>query len=257
MKDKVLEQLGVFDSPLFKFDPKYHKYTYEGEKFISVTTIIGKLHEPFDSDFWSKKKAEETGVTQTEKLAEWQALNDYANEVGNGLHNWVENYFNHILQPLPNSFSDHGMDVIDRINKFNLVYGSHLHKLTPIKFEQMTFCPKWKIAGMIDSIFIYKDSVFILDWKTNKEFLTNDDKKGQWEKLLSPFDEHWKNHLTEYSIQISLYALILEEMCGIKIKTGYLCHIGPNTPAKMHQIIDMRPKLREFLGSDEYWELIK
>jgi membrane-associated protease RseP (regulator of RpoE activity) len=39
---------------------------------------------------------------------------------------------------------------INRINKFNVIYAKHLHKLEPLKFEVRVFSKKWKIAGMID-----------------------------------------------------------------------------------------------------------
>ena len=31
MKDFVLSKLDEFDDPLFRFDPKWHKYTYDYE----------------------------------------------------------------------------------------------------------------------------------------------------------------------------------------------------------------------------------
>ena len=202
MRDFFLNKLKTYDDPLFQFDPVKHKYTYEGDQFISVTQFIQRFHKKFDSDFWSQKKAEERGITKEEVLNEWKVLNDRANFIGTSTHNWIENYFNRIYQELPTD-----LDVIDRINKFNRIYATHLHKLTPLKFEQRVFSKKWKIAGMVDALFIYNDSLFIFDYKTNKEFTTENSYK---EKLLEPFNEYDKCHLTEYSIQLSLYSLILE-----------------------------------------------
>ena len=241
MRDFVLNKLEVYNDPEFKFDPIKHKYTYDGSHFISVTQFISRFHKKFDSDFWSKKKAEERGVDQQEVLNEWQALNDRANFIGSSTHNWIENYFNRIYQELPSD-----LDVIDRINKFNKIYGTHLHKLTPIKFEQRIFSKKWKIAGMIDSLFLYKDKLVILDWKTNKKFTTKSDYN---EKLLEPFVEFDKCHLTEYSIQISMYAMILKEI-GLDVKVGYLVYIGPNDDAQVHKCHDFTQVIEEYLESN-------
>jgi len=96
MKELILQQLDCFNDTEFKFDPKFHKYTYHGEQFISVTKFIQKFHKPFETDFWSKKKAEQAGVSQDEILNDWKKLNDYANEVGTDTHQWIEDYSNSI-----------------------------------------------------------------------------------------------------------------------------------------------------------------
>jgi ATP-dependent exoDNAse (exonuclease V) beta subunit len=244
MRDLILDRLECFEDSEFIFNAKYHKYTYKDEQFISVTKFIQQFHKPFETDFWSKKKAEEAGVPQDWILNEWKKKNDYANDIGTQTHNWIEDYFNGIWKPLPDN-----LDVINRINKFNIIFAKHLHKLQPLKFEVRVFSKKWKIAGMIDSLFIYNGKIFILDWKTNKVFTTDEHPKGKYEKLLEPFEEDWKNHLSEYSIQLSLYALILEEW-GFEIGGAYLVHIGPDDEeAKLYKVKDMRDKLRNYLDS--------
>jgi ATP-dependent exoDNAse (exonuclease V) beta subunit len=244
--NSILSQLECFNDTDFKFDPKLHKYTYHNEQFVSVTQYIQNFHKPFESDFWSKKKADQRGVDQEVILKEWKQLNDYANEVGTDTHQWIEDYFNQIWKPIPSN-----LDLVHRINKFNKVFAKHLHKLEPIKFEVRIFSKKWKIAGMIDSLFFYKGKLFILDWKTNKQFTHDNHQKGQYEKLLEPFDQYWANHLNEYSIQLSLYALILEEW-GFEVGGGYLVHIGPNEEeAQLFKIIDMRDNLKIALKKRE------
>ena len=243
MKDLILEKLNDFNDPEFKFNAKYHKYTYLDEQFISVTTFIQKFHKPFETEFWSKKKAEQAGVPQEWILKEWKHKNDYANDIGTQTHNWIEDYYNQIWKPLPSN-----EDVIHRINKFNKVYAKKLHKLEPLKFEVRVFSKKWKIAGMIDSLFLYKGKIYILDWKTNRDFTDDNHKKGKYEKLLEPFEDIYKNHLNEYSIQLSMYALILEEW-GFEVGGAYLVHIGPgDEEAELYKVVDMREKLKSILN---------
>lgn len=242
--ENVLEKLKVFDNPEFKFDPIKHKYTLNNEHFISVTQFISKFHKPFESDYWANIKAEQAGITKEEMLLEWKKLNDRANVIGSATHDWIENYFKQIYQQLPTD-----PDIIDRINKFNVAYSKWLHKLTPIKFEQRIFSEKWRIAGMMDALFEYNGNVFILDWKTNKRFTHDEHEKGTFEKLLYPFDNYWKNHLNEYSIQVSLYKLILREV-GINIKACYLIYIGPNNEAEMYKAHDMTELLEKYLSEN-------
>lgn len=246
MKDVLLEKLQCFNDPEFKFDPKKHKYTYLGDHFTSVTQFISRFHKPFETEFWSKKKAEERGVDQEVIKKEWKQLNDYANDLGTATHQWIEDYYNQIWQPLPSN-----PDLIHRINKFNRVYAKHLYKLDPLKFEVRVFSKKWKIAGMIDSLFIYKGKIFILDWKTNKQFTHDEHDRGTYERLLEPFDEFWKNHHNEYSIQLSFYALILEEW-GFEVGGAYLVHIGPGEEeANLYKVKDVRHTLKVFLQNNQ------
>lgn len=243
MKTSILTKLQCFDDSDFKFDPTYHKYTYKGVKFESVTRFIQQFHKPFESDKWSKIKADEAGVPQDWILNDWKKLNDYANDVGTQTHNWIEDYYNQVWKEIPSN-----IDVVHRINKFNKIYAKQLHKLEPIKFEVRVFSKKWNIAGMIDSLFLYKGKIYILDWKTNKDFTSDEHPKGKYEKLLYPFEYHFKNHLSEYSIQLSMYALILEEW-GFEIGGAYLVHIGPgDEESKLYKVVDMRDKLKLFLN---------
>jgi ATP-dependent exoDNAse (exonuclease V) beta subunit len=241
MVSSIVSKLKCFDDPNFKFDPKYHKYTYGGRQYTSVTKFISSFHKPFEQDYWSKTKAEEAGVPQEWILKEWKDKNDRANFIGHSTHTWIENYFKSIPQQLPSD-----LDIIDRINKFNIIFGKQLHKLTPVTFELRIFSKKYPLAGTIDSIFLYNGKLFILDWKSNSEFKTDEHPKGRYEKLLNPFGNYWKNHLNEYSIQVGLYALILEEW-GFDIRGAYLVHIGPDTDAQVYKAVNLTNELRSYL----------
>lgn len=242
LKNIIIKQLECFDDPEFKFDPKYHKYTYDGVPFTPVTKFIEQFHKPFDKEYWSKNKAEEAGITQEQILKEWKDKNDYANEIGSATHQWIEDYFNQIYQTIPNN-----LDLIHRINKFNTIYAKQLWKLEPVKFEVRVFSKKWKIAGTIDSLFLYRGKIYIIDWKTNGDYKDDNHPKGRFDKLLHPFEDFYKNHMNEYSIQVSLYTLILEEY-GFDVGGAYIVHIGPDQEdAKIHKVVDMREKLKMYL----------
>jgi ATP-dependent exoDNAse (exonuclease V) beta subunit len=245
MKKFLLEKLEEFNDSDFIFDPIKHRYTYLGEEFTSVTRFIQQFHKPFEQQYWSQRKAEEAGVPQEWILNEWKKLNDYANEVGTETHNWIEDYFNKNWRELPTN-----LDVINRINKFNIIYAKQLHKLEPLKFEVRIFSKKWKIAGMVDALFLYRGRIYIIDYKTNKNFTTDENTRYP-EKLLVPFSEFNKNHLNEYSIQISLYALILKEW-GFDVAGGYLVYIGPGEePAKMYKCVNMVDILYNYLNGGQ------
>ena len=234
----VINSLKYYDDSNFVFEAEQHVYTYNEDVYISVTQFIAQFHNKFDSDGKSKSKAKQLGVSQEYVLEYWKEINTRANFIGTAVHKWIENYYNGEYQELPVD-----MDIIDRINKFNIIYATDLYKLTPVKFEQKMFSKKWKIAGTIDALFLYNGNLIILDFKTNKEFnFVN--KYG--DKLIGPFEGLENSHINMYSIQISLYVLLLREI-GLYVKVGYLLYIGPNEPAKIHRCIDYTEKLEIFL----------
>ena len=243
-KDEIINKLTCFDDPEFTFDPDQHKYHYKGKHYISATQFLQNFHKKFDTEYWSKKKADDRGISQEEILKEWQDKNDYANIVGTATHEWIEDYFNEKYNPLPTN-----IDIIDRINKFNKIYATHLHKLEPIVMEKRVFSKKYPIAGTIDSLFLYKGKIVIVDYKTNKKFTT--DETQRYDKLLTPFQDHYQNHHNEYSIQISLYATILREW-GFPVAGGYLLYIGPESDAKFYRCLNFVPTLEEYLPKHSF-----
>lgn len=243
-KEEILKKLKQYDDDTnFKFDDPSHTYTYRDAIFTSVTTFISTFYKEFDRDGMSKKKAKELGVTQEELLKEWDGKGDVAKVLGTAVHLWIENYYNNILQSIPTD-----VEVVNRINKFNVLHSKHLHKLQSIKCEQMIFSKDKLIAGMIDSLFLYKGNVFIIDWKTNKKMTS--DKETKYKKMLFPFNDYWENKFNLYSIQQSLYALILEEI-GINVKSMYLGYIGPDNPGKLMKCVDMRTRLKKYFTTKE------
>jgi ATP-dependent exoDNAse (exonuclease V) beta subunit len=245
--EEIKKELECFNDKDFKFYPKEHIYKYKSVKYTSVTTFIKNFHEEFDKDYWSKNKAEKYGIKVDELLKNWQEKNDRANQVGSATHDWIENYFNGIWQNLPTD-----IDVIDRINKFNILYAKHLYKLKPVKFELRVFSKKYPLAGTIDSIFLYKGNLFILDWKTNSEFKHDKHPRGKFQKLLKPLENEYQNHLNEYSIQVGLYSIILKEW-GFDVKGAYLAHFGPNAPGTIYKAKDFREKLEEYLSNYNWY----
>jgi hypothetical protein len=147
-------------------------------------------------------------------------------------------------------------DVLSRVEKFLEIYESKFKNLLPLKSELKIFSKKWRLAGTIDQPFLMWDSkknkaiILIGDWKTNKEFKDDNHPKGRYKKLLRPFNTLFENHHNEYSIQISIYRIILEDVLGIETESGFLVHIGPDGPAKIFPAKDLRQTLRLYLDQN-------
>jgi ATP-dependent exoDNAse (exonuclease V) beta subunit len=242
----VKEKLEFFKDPNFKFNEDSHTYTYlENGKpvqtFTSVTGFISFFKQKFDQDFWSKRKAKELGVSQDQILNEWKENSEKAMDLGTQVHKWIEDFYNGVNPSLPTENK-----VLERVNAFKNLYNEKLYKFTPVAQEFRLFSRKWGLAGTTDAIFELNGKYYIGDWKTNGSFTTDLDKC--YKKLKYPFDHLLENALNAYSIQLSLYRLILEEEAGFITHGAFLAWIGPNLKPKLYNTVDLTGILRNFLN---------
>lgn len=242
-------KLNYFKDPNFVFNEELHTYSYLNpetgkpvQTFQSVTGFLGQFKKPFDSDFIAGIVAKKRAVSKKVVLAEWKEISDIALVLGTNVHKWIEDYYNGLNPALPTDERE-----LDRVNKFLDLYHTKLHKFTPIHQEFRLFSRKWGLAGTLDALFGLNDGRYVGDWKTNKKFTTDQDSEGRKQKLLYPFEDMWDNSLNGYSIQLSLYRLMLQEEAGYETKGGFLVWIGPDGKPEMHKIVDLRDRLYDFL----------
>lgn len=239
-KESILSKLEYFNDDEFKFDAPTHIYTYKGKKIYGVTSFLENFVKQFDSDYWSKKKANDLGITQEEMLAEWDATRDRSCELGHNVHDYIEMFYEKNCTTLTTD-----IEANERIEKFHKIYEERLKQLISIGSEIKVFSKKWGIAGTIDKLYLYENSIIIGDWKTNKKIKT--DKDYCFNKLLPPFNNYKENEINKYSLQLSLYQLILEE-AGIFCDYSFICHIPSKGDAQIYKLKDFKTELRTYLN---------
>lgn len=217
-----------FHSQNLLFDPKEHRYSEasEGSELISVTRLIKLVITPFDrqgiSYYVAKGKApkeasmKEIKAIQQQTLDEWdQALEESIGH-GNFLHDNIHKFL-----------------VSGRCDKSVMTY---IHRMSFIwkqayRFysERPIWWPEYGVAGTFDIVTQRtksKDSVFdVYDVKTNKSQKIRFDsvgRKGSILKhynrfLLPPLDHLEQCNYVVDALQLSMYALMLQESYGIKI----------------------------------------
>lgn len=241
------DKLSYFVDPNFSFDEDLHLYSYKdpvtgkNQIFQSVTGFIGKFKKEFNSSFWSRKKAIERGVDPSVILAEWKKKGDVAASLGTNVHKWIEDYYNGLDPEVPTD-----PELLSRVEKFKDIHTEKLSKMTPIRQEFRVFSRKWGLAGTTDAIFKMGDHYYLGDWKTNREFSTDSSGK-KFNKMLPPFSDLWENQLNTYSIQLSMYQLILEVESGFKTNGAFLVWIGPDSKPMMYKTVDLRDRLYDYL----------
>lgn len=158
--NEINQKLKYFDDPLFTFDEPSHTYRYNGKIIYGTTSFLERFVKQFDSDYWSKKKADEEGITQEEMLARWDAKRDRSCELGHNVHSYIENFYEKNITDLTED-----KDANERIIKFHTIFESRLKVLESIGSEIKVFSKIWNIAGTIDQLYLYEGSVIVGDWK--------------------------------------------------------------------------------------------
>jgi ATP-dependent exoDNAse (exonuclease V) beta subunit len=120
------------------------------------------------------------------------------------------------------------------------------YNATTLKTEWVVGDTEFKVAGRIDALIqLEYDGRLItslLDWKTGTIKLDN-----KYEKMKSPFNGLEDCSLNHYSIQLSLYRLIIERNLNIKLSHSILINLPESGPAKIIQSRDFRPTLEKLL----------
>lgn len=257
------------------FDEASHRYTsHKGHEYISVTSLIKQYTPPFDADFWAAYKAlkdvltakgewreyldkvggwenvvaaarmdktflhkKEVSVRKKEYLAEWDENRDKAARAGTKFHKAREEETKKDLV-----FDDTFIPVIGEIDLLQVNETSRkigLPKITDgLCTELLLYDDELEVAGQADWVLLKDGEVFIKDYKTSKEIKM---KPFGEEVLLHPLETFPNCNFYIYSIQLSLYAFILER-AGYKISRLTIEHIDRSTfetiatyPAEYHR----------------------
>jgi len=222
-----------------KFHDDIHKYFVGDKNLISVTTMLHKYQEEFDSYYWSNIKKGELKMTQDEVLAYWKALNVKSQVKGSAVHNYAELLFNNKVYKFDVELSDaklgkENIEILklrgektikeeyDIVTKFvDKFHADTKDKLIPIKTEFVVFDEEWELAGMMDILFwnVKKQCFQVWDWKTNKEL----NKESKFRKNLKGIMSHLPDcEYSLYCLQLTTYKRILERNTGIKIDGCYI-----------------------------------
>lgn len=206
------------------FDEAAHTYTSTktGEKYISVTTLLGKYKTPFDKDLHSTRVANKNGVPKEMVLEMWRQEAKTATDKGTKIHKLMENY---IINGDKDEEFQYLYDSYDNVVKISI----DRHKA--VNSEMLLHNDEFKIAGTSDLIYDHGDYFTISDFKTNKKF-----------KYSSEFNDYFKapiSHLqycehNVYALQMSLYAKLYEEMTNKKCKKIVVFYLQNNNWVDIH-----------------------
>lgn len=190
LRDKIYETVRLV------FDEGPHKYTDTlGNEYLSVTTMLGALHEHFDKKYWLRKKSQELKISEKRLEQQWDTIKDEACTRGTKTHNGLEDGINIsskfkdaikymkntdgsmiTVADIPNiNINVKPLDIKEFIdatqNKYPKIYDVfkfYTERDYKIYSEIGMFLPQVKVSGCIDVLCIREDKFIIGDWKTNR-----------------------------------------------------------------------------------------
>jgi ATP-dependent exoDNAse (exonuclease V) beta subunit len=218
--NKIISLIGTD----IKLIPSTHQYVLASNKtlkFKSVTELIAKHFEPFDSKRIAKKLVtthpKYARYTVDELIAKWKAKTDR----GTFVHNELEKYIEEGKEPR-SKISKHGARWFDRnILGSSSTYGSECF------CEVLVFDEELGVAGLIDLLVCDKKTgnAYIFDWKTSKKI----DRQGYNGKTGTTNATRTLQdcRYSKYALQTTLYRYILEKRFHIPIRASYIIHLTP------------------------------
>lgn len=201
---------------MLTFTEEGHKYTSikdEGIKWTSVTKIVEKFTNPFDSNQHIKcsknKKSKWYGMEPSLIKSIWEGNNKNATDLGTWYHKRMES-----------ALTGHETIVIDDkeisivkpiVDEMGIKYAPE-QKLENNKIypEHFVYLKSVGICGQADRIKVIDNKLFVEDFKSNKEIKFESYKNWEGHKMmLSPLNHLMDCNWIHYSLQLSLYAYII------------------------------------------------
>ena len=217
------------------FEPKNHTYksidANDDMQWVSVTTLLGHLKQPFESNKVAKKsssnkKSKWFGMTPDEIQKIWKAEAKRATDLGSWYHDQREADLLNCETIVRN---DEALPVIRPIHDergFKIASSQAL--IDGIYPEHLVYLRSAGICGQSDLVEVVNGKVSIIDYKTNKEIKLNSWKNWEGMPIMM---EHPVSHLEDcnyvhYNIQLSIYMyMILKHNPTLKPGSIVIHHI--------------------------------
>jgi hypothetical protein len=223
------------------FNQADHSYWLDGRRLESVTTVVKSIVPAFDRDKVAGCVSSRRGIPVETVLLEWETKSAVALEKGTRVHAYIEDVMAGIVDPVLSAVNEKLPEML----AFDLAWRSLRDRLNAevVGREQIVASAALGIAGRVDAILRLTlpdgtAAMCIFDWKTGKF-----SDRNPFESLLKPFSDLPNSEVHVYSLQTSLYRLILEED-GESYHHSYLVHLSEHGTYRAYRSIDYRDRLR-------------
>lgn len=218
------------------FKEEEHSYEVKSTTLkISVSGLIKKYKYPVNWDKVITDLSASSGRSRKEIKKEWKEKATIGCDIGNKAHKFGELYpFDRTIKPVT---------AFDRaIAKFWNDLPKHV---VPLLLEVKMYHKKYMFAGTAD-ILLYNTltgKIIICDYKTNKDLFKNFNQQ----KMTGPFSHLLCCNYNHYSLQLSYYQILLEQIPGIEVSGRKLIWLKPNGTYLLYDLEDYTNILNEEL----------
>ena len=268
------------------FSENTHTYwnVDDNEKYISVTTLIGRYENEFDKEFWSAYKALEKLIpadnwkiekksllnthkfdkeilsvydiselefnkTQQQILDDWDYENKISCERGTKIHAQLEKSMYKAGDAVSlKKFGVGGKFVCDEgrteLDLENGVYPEYL-------ISRVSPDGVLRIAGQIDLLVKKGNKIWIIDWKTNKKIDQHsffDSKSKKTLKMKYPLSNIEDCNFWHYTLQLSTYAWMIEKLNPeFEIQDLIIVHYDHNNKQTIYHLEYLKEEVEKML----------
>lgn len=228
------------------FDARSHTYKCGDKSLMPVTTVLKWLTPEFDSESALASVAFNTGKTRAQIQVEWDAKRDQGLEKGTRVHAYAEGIIADEDMTLFLALNER----LHEMKQFDIAWSRLRDKLSTklFKKEWTIGDMEYGIAGRCDAILQMSvdgnERLSLFDWKTGKYTVR---KYARGEMMLPPFDDLPNCEEVKYSMQLSLYRLLIEKNTDIRLHGGYILHLPAESEYVLYNTIDLRDRLDSWL----------
>lgn len=235
--------------PGLEFFEKEHIYKVDGEQYPSVSGLLTNFYDEFETEVEGISYAQRRGFKVEDVLSAWRGEGEIASERGTEVHIFGEDYVNHIYfgeGEAPRCGSKQMLGIIDHWNDLP-------EYLIPVGLELQMYSKRYKICGTSD-ILLYNlktGKYRIRDYKTNKDLYSDPYYPPPLLKHLPEVYDLRDNNFGHYTLQLSFYQVLFEDMTGEEIEGREIVWLQEDKPnKKLYQLLetyDLSRELREWL----------
>lgn len=254
-----------------EFQEEGHIYTLHGKRLKSASGIHERfVRYPFDEQWMAVRTADKRGNTPDYWIGQWRCNSFKATTLGTKVHEFGESlsyiraghpeFIRDLVRPQYYPEYNYLAPIHPKEEAVELFHNELPSSMHLVANEARAYTgknpdpsrnTKEQICGTFDMLY-YRDGsegqpegFILMDYKTNQS-LQNNYSRGHSKMLLPPFNDLYEEPLGDYTIQLSLYALMLEDI-GIKVLERVLVWLKDDGTYETHQLPDVSDRLRKAL----------